>query len=56
MTIAEVTAQYENAIRFIHKCPEHKGWLDPGGTHNSDDPDGGRVLKPGHTSQVCASI
>ena len=56
MTVADVSAGNQNAIRTILKSLENEVRIDPPGTHHPYDTEVGRILKPADTGQICRRI
>jgi hypothetical protein len=60
MAVTEVSPKDEDPIETALEPLDHMEWIDSSGTHGPHDPDGRRVLKPGHPCQVgpgvCAPV
>ncbi len=56
MTVADVSAGNQDAICSFQESLEQKAVIHPAGTHESDQPDIGRILHSGHPCQVSPGV
>ena len=56
MTIADVSAGYQNAVDAFQKSSEQKAVIYPSGAHQADQTDIGRILHSGHAGQIGPGI
>ena len=56
MTVANVSAGNQNAVRPFQKSLEQEAMIDPAGTHESNQTDIGRILHAGHPGQIGPGI
>ena len=52
MTVADVSAGYQDAVSPFQESLEQKAVIDPAGAHESDQTNIGRILHAGHPRQV----
>jgi hypothetical protein len=52
MTVADVSARDQHAIRAVEKALEDEVRINPPGTHHPDYPEVGRILESADPSQV----
>ena len=56
MTVADVSAGNQDAVRPFQESLEQKAMIHSAGTHESDQADIGRILYAGHPGQVSSGI
>jgi hypothetical protein len=56
MAVANVSPKDENAVETAFEPLDDMRRIDASGAHRSHDPDGRRVLKPGHSGEVRPGI
>jgi hypothetical protein len=56
MTVADVSAGNQDAVRSVQKSLEQKAVVHPAGTHEPDQTYIGRILHAGHSGQISAGI
>jgi hypothetical protein len=56
MTVADVSAGNQDAVRPFQKRPEQEAVIYPAGTHEPDQANIGRILHAGHPGQIRPGI
>ena len=56
MTVADVSAGYQDAVSPFQESLEQKAVIDPAGAHESDQTNIGRILDAGHPRQIGPGI
>ena len=56
MTVADVSAGYQDAVSPFQESLEQKAVIDPAGAHEPDQTNIGRILDAGHPRQIGPGI